>query len=206
MSRMAPPLDPADFRRVLELNARAELTEGDAARRAAYAGILDDVEHALLGSASAGAVLPGVPGSIGRRMAPFGWKWNGFYVLGEDGELHVGPAHGPPVCALLERDGAGGPFSSGMCFDGLLLNQTLVAHAAKEWPGYVSCDARSGLSTVAGIVVPVRDGDGRPLAVWDLDATEPVLPADVRFFDVLFATLSRCLDIRRESFQESAVR
>jgi len=205
---MVRSLDPADFRRVLLLNAHAELTGGEAERRAAYAGILDEVAGSVETEADAAAILARVPEAIGRRMAPFGWMWNGFYVLREDGNLHVGPACGPPVCALLERaqGGRDGPLTSGMCFDGLILNQTLVAWSAKDWPGYVSCDATSGLRTVAGIVVPLRDARGRPIAVWDLDASEPVLPGDVRFFDVLFATLARCLALRPASFSSPAVR
>ena len=90
-----------------------------------------------------------------------------------------------------------------MCFDGLDLNQTLAAYDVKAWPGYVSCDSSSGLSTVSGIVAPVRDPGGRPIAVWDLDANQRIEPGDVRFADVLFGTLARCLPFRPDDFAES---
>lgn len=198
------PLEPIRFAEVVRLSAATALEAASPARRRAYDGILDDLQRSLVEDSGAG-VLRSLPAVIGAHMEPFGWSWNGTYVLGADGNLHLGPAHGPPVCALLERarskDGVpAGPLGSGMCFDGILLNQTLAAPAANAWPGYLSCDAASGLRTVAGIVSPLRDAAGRPVAVWDLDATQAIEPGDVRFVDVLFATLSRCVAIDAESF------
>ena len=186
-------LDAGDFRRFLGLNAPLEELVEDAGRRAALT-FVGEATATLLPDGSA-AILKGLPAIIGTAMQPFGWAWNGFYVLGNDGKLHVGPAFGPPVCSELER--TGGPLSSGMCFDALLLNQTLSTGDVKRWPGYVSCDSTSGLSTVSGLVVPVRDPSGRPVAVWDVDSTAVIELADVRFFDVLFATLARTVPIQR---------
>ena len=112
---------------------------------------------------------------------------------GPEGALELGQ-----VCASLER--SGGALSSGMCFDAIDLNQTMAAYQTKEWPGYVSCDAASGLSTVSGIVCPIRGGAQRVIAVWDLDATQVIDPADVRTMDVLFSTLSRCKAITPGDF------
>ena len=198
---MAEALERTRFPDVVRLNTQLSWESVDDDRRHAYAGILADLGESL--ERPTAEVLAALPRSVGTWMESFGWLWNGYYVLREDGNLHLGPAHGPPVCALLERapSGAAGPLGSGMCFDGILLNQTLAAPDAQAWPGYVSCDAASGLSTVAGIVSPVRDPQGLPIAVWDLDATQPIEPADVRFVDVLFATLSRCLAIGMDSFE-----
>jgi len=186
-SRLGPRLPRSEFRRFVELNTALDHACPDERRRAAARAILAATDEALAGPSSLSARLPGI---IGRAMQPFGWLWNGIYRLREDGKLHLGPAHGPPVCSELER--SGGPLSSGMCFDALLMNQTLAAYDAKAWPGYLSCDAESGLQTVSGIVCPIRDTEGRAVGVWDLDATERVEPIDVRFMDVLFATLARC--------------
>ncbi len=192
-----PPVSPPDLRRVVETNARRELALET--RGAAYRAVLDRALEEV--AAGPRALALALPAAIGAALEARGWLWNGFYVLGEDGKLHLGPAHGPPVCSPLERASEDtGALTSGMCFDGLLLNQALVSYAAKDWPGYVSCDATSGLATVSGIVTPVRDADGRPIAVWDLDATEPVLPEDVRFFDVLFASLARAVSFTPEAF------
>jgi len=182
-------LDPARFGEFVELNVSLDHVEPDGRRREALRRVLAFVEERL----SQGPELArDLPRAIGEAMAPHGWLWNGYYVARGD-ELHLGSAHGPPVCTPLER--SGGPLSSGMCFDALALNQTLAAFETKRWPGYVSCDAASGLQTVSGLVCPVRDPAGRPIAVWDLDATQPITPGDVRFFDVLFATLARTVEL-----------
>jgi putative methionine-R-sulfoxide reductase with GAF domain len=186
------------FARFVELNVALERSVPDAERRAALRSIVETT-GALLARGPRDT-LRELPRAIGRAMGSRGWAWNGFYALrgaGRD-ELHLSHAFGPPVCAVLER--RGGPLTSGMCFDALELNQTLAAHDAKAWPGYVSCDAASGLGTVAGIVSPLRDPSGVPIAVWDLDSTRPIEPGDVRFADVLFATLSRSLALAGEHF------
>lgn len=161
-------------------------------------------------------ILAALPERIASHLGPHGWDWNGFYVLDPSGILRLGPAHGPPVCAELSPSNAPAgplppPFTSGMCFDGLVLNQTLYASRSTDpsgrpgpWPGYVSCDAESGLDTVAGIVSPLRDPGGRPIAVWDLDASRPLATGDVRFVDVFFASLSRALALSPADFLKGA--
>ncbi len=187
---------PAAFLRVVELNAGLGPRAEARGRARALGRIAAGVAEAL--EAPAAEQLARLPARIGAEMEAFGWLWNGFYVLRPDGQLHVGPVHGPPVCATLEAHG--GLFSSGMCFDALHLNQTLAAPAVADWPGYVSCDKTSGLATVSGIVCPVRDAGGRPFAVWDLDAAQPVEPADVRFCDVLFSSLARFVPLSPADF------
>ena len=200
-----------EFLRFAFLNAALDRTVDDPARRRALAELLEAVDAGL--DAGPRAALEALPRLIGERMGAFGWAWNGFYAPLEEGEaeeasgraqpaeLHLSFAFGPPVCTPLVRDG--GPLSSGMCFDAFALNQTLAAFGAKTWPGYVSCDAASGLGTVAGIVAPVRGPSGAPVAVWDLDATQPIEPGDVRAMDVLFATLACCFELRSADFVRS---
>ena len=185
----------------LRLNASLDVVSSDPGRRAALDRVF--VDAAALAERGAAPIVAGLPSVIGEAMAPFGWAWNGFYapLPGDEAPsaLHVSAAFGPPVCSPLER--TGGALNSGMCFDGFLLNQTLCAFDAGAWPGYVSCDAASGLGTVAGIVVPVRDVNGAPVAVWDLDSTERIEPGDVRAMDVLFASLARTIAFDRAHFQ-----
>ena len=197
-------LPASDFVRFVELNAALETTVAQAPRRGALLGVVEGVGE--LAGRDVREAVAALPRLIGEAMAPFGWAWNGFYApLPGDvdtAELHLSSAFGPPVCSPLVR--GGGPLSSGMCFDAFALNQTLAAFDAKGWPGYVSCDAASGLGTVAGIVAPVRGPAGAPVAVWDLDSTQPIEPGDVRAMDVLFATLARCVEFAREDFVRSA--
>ncbi|MFN0059209.1 MAG: hypothetical protein ACKVX7_12175 [Planctomycetota bacterium] len=128
-----------------------------------------------------------VPQLIQAEFGSRGWRWNGVYAR-RNGVLELIVAAGPPVCAQLEPRGGIG--RSGMCYDALLMNQTLVAADVRRWPGYVSCDDESGLTTVSGMVCPLRSAFGTPVAIWDLDSTAPLAPSDPLFFDRYFATLS----------------
>ncbi len=187
-------LSLADFERSVVHIAGLHAYEPDAERKMALFGVLAQVVQILGAGGGGAAVLAALPAFFDRGMSAYGWSWNGFYALGEDGRLHLGFAHGPPVCAELER--SGGPLTSGMCFDGLLLNQTLAAADVTDWPGYVSCDAHSGQRTIGSIVSPLRDPEGKPLGVWDLDSTQTVTAGDGRFVGALFATLSKLLPLR----------
>ena len=119
------------------------------------------------------------PGWVQKQFAERGWEWNGYYVRTADDMMRLGHAAGPPVCGELER--LGGPGSSGMCWDAVLLSQPLVTSSVKDWPGYVSCDGASGLKTAAGAVIPLRASDSQILGVWDLDSSQPLDSADVTF-------------------------
>jgi len=192
-SPLAEPLPLDAFERFVRLNAARELSAEASARGRAREELLRRVT--VSARAGARAAAQAFPGAVAATMGELGWAWNGFYVARAraDGthELALGHAHGPPVCSPLEP--SGGILSSGMCFDAWWTNQTLVAYDVRAWPGYVSCDAASGLATVAGLVCPVRDARGVPIGVWDLDATRALEPGDVRFFDVLLASLARCV-------------
>ncbi|MAB78454.1 MAG: hypothetical protein CMJ89_03780 [Planctomycetes bacterium] len=199
-SRTTPTdrLDPTDFRRFVELNVALDRTVDDGRRRGALQTIIEGTGALLVRPAR--DLLENLPHVIGEAMQPFGWLWNGFYHCrnGNRDEIHASYAFGPPVCSALER--SGGPLSSGMCFDSLCLNQTLAAYEIKNWPGYRSCDATSGLATVSSIVCPLRNPEGKAIGVWDLDATETIHPGDVRAMDVLFGTLARCVAIDENCF------
>ena len=191
-------LDPAHFRSFVDLNLALDRIIEPGPRRAALGSLVAAADELLV--LEPRDLLARWPKLVAETMADFGWLWNGFYALrGDDtSTLHVSHAFGPPVCSSLDR--TGGPLSSGMCFDGILLNQILVAYDTKSWPGYVSCDASSGLSTVSGIVCPIRDPRSRAIAVWDLDATQKVHPADARTMDVLLTTLARVKVFSQECF------
>ncbi len=79
--------------------------------------------------------------------------WTGFYVVDPDkaDELVVGPYQGTLGCLRIA-------FGRGVC-------GTAALHA---FPGHIACDSRSA----SEIVVPVFDGSGDLIAVFDVDATE----------------------------------
>ncbi len=155
-----------------------------------YSEFADKVAARLSAGASVWAELPGlVHEAFGHR----GWNWNGFYVRDGDAlQLGVFAAQpGVMVCATLPREPDAELHESGMCWDGIVMNQALYAAHVKCWPGYVSCDGESGLKTFAGLVCPVRGGQASPIAVWDLDAEEPLYGTDPLFMERLIT----CLDV-----------
>lgn len=195
-----PPLKASEFVSFVRLNTYPLLGSETGARGRARERVLEAA--GALAHAGPGAVLSALPKLIGSCFEEFGWAWNGFYVLRGDGALHLSFAFGPPVCSQL--DARGGVLSSGMCFDSLHMNQALAAHDTGHWPGYVSCDASSHLGTTSGIVVPLRDPNGRPIACWDLDAVQSIETGDVRFMDVLLSSLGRCVNLETDCFGPDA--
>jgi putative methionine-R-sulfoxide reductase with GAF domain len=184
------PLDRDAFRSFVSRNATMASVTGS--RHVAFAAMLDGLDP-LVRAGEGAAMASGLPRIVGTAMQAFGWDWNGFYVRGQDDRLHLGPAHGPPVCTPLEASDGG--LGAGMCWDCIATGQTLAVHDVEEWPGYVLCDGPSGLATVSSIVCPVVEG-----VVWDLDATARIESADVRFMDVLIRSVARFTPLRPFDF------
>lgn len=87
-----------------------------------------------------------------------GVSWTGFYLL-KDGELVVDAYQGPVACLVLERH-------VGVCWAAIESNQTQVVRDVHAFPGHIPCDER----TRSEVVVPIRDRDGRPISVLDIDS------------------------------------
>jgi len=87
-------------------------------------------------------------------------SWTGFYLLAENGELHVGPYQGPVACQVLK--------DRGVCLHAARTRQPVVVPDVHAFPGHVACDPRSQ----SEIVVPLlKEGDVR--GVLDVDAHKP---------------------------------
>lgn len=118
------------------------------------------------------AVLDGEP-NLTARMATvasmladaFGhFFWTGFYVVAPDraDELVVGPYQGTLGCLRIA-------FGRGVCGTAAATRRTQIVEDVHAFPGHIACDSRSA----SEIVVPVLDSEGRLIAVFDADATEP---------------------------------
>ncbi len=83
--------------------------------------------------------------------------WCGFYLVHDD-KLIVGPYQGPVACQVLQ--------GAGVCFAAVNQNQTIVVPDVHKFPGHIACDSRSN----SEIVVPVRNPEGKILAVLDVDS------------------------------------
>ena len=85
--------------------------------------------------------------------------WCGFYFAEED-ELVIGPYQGTSACANIAY--------SGVCGTAAKREETVVVPDVHQFPGHIPCDDTSQ----SEIVVPVKDEEGRVIAVFDVDATK----------------------------------
>ena len=89
--------------------------------------------------------------------------WTGFYVVDPEKpeELVVGPYQGTLGCLRI-------PFGKGVCGTCAATRETQLVPDVHAFPGHIACDSRSN----SEIVVPVKDKDGKLVAVLDIDSTD----------------------------------
>lgn len=85
-------------------------------------------------------------------------NWCGFYFF--DGqELVVGPFQGKPACVRIA-------LGKGVCGTAASTRQTQLVANVHDFPGHIACDSASE----SEIVVPMFDGHGHLIGVWDVDS------------------------------------
>lgn len=93
-----------------------------------------------------------------KNMIP-SFFWCGFYFAEED-EMVIGPYQGTTACANIAY--------SGVCGAAAKKKETVIVPNVHKFPGHIPCDDRSN----SEIVVPVKDKEGRIIAVFDVDSSE----------------------------------
>lgn len=107
--------------------------------------------------------------SVLKTYLPY-YYWAGFYVV-KNGRLSVGPYQGTLGCLHIE-------FGRGVCGKAAREQKTQLVgdvHALAQGSEHIACDPNSA----SEIVVPVFDGKGALIAVYDVDSTQ------VNSFDAL---------------------
>lgn len=115
--------------------------------------------------ANASALLNGILSDL---------NWVGFYLLGTDGTLRLGPFQGGVACTII-------PPGKGVCGRAVETRKALIVPDVREFRGHIACDARSR----SELVVPLVKGD-RVWGVLDLDS-----PSKDRFREQEAALLER---------------
>ncbi len=86
--------------------------------------------------------------------------WSGFYRVVNDAQLlRVGPYQGTLGCLEIA-------FGKGVCGTAAARAETVIVEDVHAFPGHIACDARAR----SEIVLPVFDGRGTLIAVFDIDS------------------------------------
>jgi len=90
------------------------------------------------------------------------FDWTGFYRVTAPGLLKIGPYQGGHGCLVI-------PFSRGVCGAAARTGEAQLVPDVDAFPDHIACAS----STRSELVLPVRDGDGRLIAVFDIDSDQP---------------------------------
>jgi GAF domain-containing protein len=90
------------------------------------------------------------------------FDWTGFYRVVEPGLLKIGPYQGGHGCLTI-------PFDKGVCGAAARTGAVQLVPDVEAFPGHIACSS----STRSELVLPVRDGTGRIIAVFDIDSDRP---------------------------------
>lgn len=90
------------------------------------------------------------------------FDWTGFYRVVSPGLLKIGPYQGGHGCLSI-------PFSRGVCGAAARTGQIQLVSDVDAFPGHIACAS----STRSELVLPVRNGEGNVIAVFDIDSDQP---------------------------------
>ncbi|MHA6265648.1 GAF domain-containing protein [Aliiroseovarius sp. CAU 1755] len=90
------------------------------------------------------------------------FDWTGFYRVTEPDLLKIGPYQGGHGCLQI-------PFSRGVCGVAARTGQAQLVPDVNAFPGHIACAS----STRSELVLPVWNGAGDLIAVFDIDSNQP---------------------------------
>jgi GAF domain-containing protein len=90
------------------------------------------------------------------------FDWTGFYRVVAPELLKIGPYQGGHGCLVI-------PFSRGVCGAAARTGETQLVADVDAFPGHIACAS----STRSELVLPVWNGNGDLLGVFDIDSNQP---------------------------------
>jgi GAF domain-containing protein len=90
------------------------------------------------------------------------FDWTGFYRVAGPELLKIGPYQGGHGCLTI-------PFSRGVCGAAARTGEVQLVPDVEAFPGHIACAS----STRSELVLPVWNGSGRLLGVFDIDSDQP---------------------------------
>ncbi len=130
-------------------------------KAARYAEVAEEIAAVLEGESNRVARMATIASMLAQVFETF--FWTGFYVVDPEKpqELVVGPYQGTLGCLRIA-------FGKGVCGTAASERRTQIVPDVHAFPGHIACDSRSN----SEIVVPVLDGEGELIAVFDVDSIE----------------------------------
>ena len=123
----------------------------------ALAAAIDAMTH---GETDAVALMATVACEV--RHTDDRFDWTGFYRVTEPGVLKIGPYQGGHGCLVI-------PFERGVCGACARTQSVQLVPDVEAFPGHIACSS----STKSELVLPVFDGAGRLIGVFDIDSDQP---------------------------------
>jgi len=121
-----------------------------------YGRVINQLEELLTATPDPVSRMATVSALLYHKMGHY--FWFGFYRI-IDGEMLVGPYQGSVACQVLQKD-------VGVCWACANQAESIIVPDVEKFPGHIACDSRSK----SEIVIPVRNADGKVLAVLDADS------------------------------------
>lgn len=90
------------------------------------------------------------------------FNWTGFYRVVEPGLLKIGPYQGGHGCLTI-------PFDRGVCGAAARTGQVQLVGDVTSFSGHIACAS----STRSELVLPVWNGNGELIGVFDIDSDQP---------------------------------
>jgi L-methionine (R)-S-oxide reductase len=131
-------------------------------KAARYEAVASEIAAVLDGEPNRTARMATIASMLASSFEDF--FWTGFYMVDPDkaDELVVGPYQGTLGCLRIA-------FGRGVCGTAAASGEMQVVPNVHAFPGHIACDSRSA----SEIVVPVFDGQGALVGVFDVDSTRP---------------------------------
>ena len=90
------------------------------------------------------------------------FDWTGFYRVTAPGMLKIGPYQGGHGCLVI-------PFARGVCGACAREGEVQLVPDVEAFDGHIACAS----STRSELVLPVRNGAGQLIGVFDIDSDQP---------------------------------
>lgn len=90
------------------------------------------------------------------------FDWTGFYRVTAPSLLKIGPYQGGHGCLVI-------PFDRGVCGAAARTQEPQLVPDVDAFPGHIAC----ATSTRSELVLPVHDGNGMLIGVFDIDSNQP---------------------------------